>query len=610
MSANSDGSAVLGDGTTFESWERERVWKRTYHVDARAPNASDDNAGSEAAPFCTIGRAAEVLEPGERVLIGTGVYRERIAPRRGGTGPDALIGYEARAGNDVVVKGSVEVSGGWRPSTGWNSGRAADPGMRIWELDLRGEWFGGYNPFGMANVLQDRAWLSHKQIVMTPYFRRRGLVFVDDEPMQQVELFRELSGAAGRFWIEHNGLRVHLRLPDDDEPGNHRVELTTEEQVFSPQVRGLGYILVRGITFAHAGNGFPVPQRGLVSANRGHHFIFEDNTIEWANSIGLDCGNECWNATRPEEGSLGHHVIRRNTIRHCGICGLAAVGAPKLLVEDNLFETCGWQDAEYMYESAGAKFHFAIDMLLRRNVFRGIRHAPALWIDCGNQNCRITQNVFCDISSRAGAIHVEGTHHPNQIDNNVIAGVRPEPWMGDGELVGGDGIYCEGSDFLTVAHNLIMDCTGAGFRAVTVHKRIIEGRGGTAREQRLFGNVFSDCKRSAIEFANPHNESDANVFSRMPGGYLRLGAPDPTELLDLECWRRFHGWEARGLERNVEARLDAASLELTFDLGSETPKVACEPSLGVDFTGAPTERERVRGPFATARGTVSVDPRR
>ena len=37
-----------------------------------------------------------------------------------------------------------------------------------------------------------------------------------------------------------------------------------------------------------------MPQRGLVSTNRGNHFIFEDNTFEWANSVGLDIGNEDW----------------------------------------------------------------------------------------------------------------------------------------------------------------------------------------------------------------------------------------------------------------------------------------------------------------------------
>ena len=43
-------------------------------------------------PFRTIDAAAQVLRPGERVLIAEGVYRQSIRPARGGTGPDAMIG--------------------------------------------------------------------------------------------------------------------------------------------------------------------------------------------------------------------------------------------------------------------------------------------------------------------------------------------------------------------------------------------------------------------------------------------------------------------------------------------------------------------------------------
>lgn len=82
---------------------------------------------------------------------------------------------------------------------------------------------------------------------------------------------------------------------------------------------------MKGITFQYAGNGFPVPQRGMVSTNRGNHFIFEDNTFEWANSVGLDIGNEDWGAARPPQ-PVGFDVIRGNTFRYCGIEGLGGTG--------------------------------------------------------------------------------------------------------------------------------------------------------------------------------------------------------------------------------------------------------------------------------------------
>ena len=93
-------------------------------------------------PFKTINHAAQVLQPGERVVIAEGVYREEIHPARGGTGPDAMISYEPAQDAKVVVKGS-EVVTGWHPSEGWNFG--IDPKthkpVKAWELKLTPEMF-------------------------------------------------------------------------------------------------------------------------------------------------------------------------------------------------------------------------------------------------------------------------------------------------------------------------------------------------------------------------------------------------------------------------------------------------------------------------------------
>ena len=85
------------------------------------------------------------------------------------------------------------------------------------------------------------------------------------------------------------------------------IEITTREQVFSPVVRGLGYIRVKGLTIQHAGNGFPLPQRGgMLDTMGGSHWIIEDNTIEWANAIGIEIGG----GGGPQGAAQGH-IIRR-----------------------------------------------------------------------------------------------------------------------------------------------------------------------------------------------------------------------------------------------------------------------------------------------------------
>ena len=70
-------------------------------------------------------------------------------------------------------------------------------------------------------------------------------------------------------------------------------------------------------------------------------------------------------------------IIRRNTIRYCGVEGIGGMGTTNTLIEDNLIEWCGWADAERGWEAAGAKFHCAHNLLFRRNVVRHIRHANA-----------------------------------------------------------------------------------------------------------------------------------------------------------------------------------------------------------------------------------------
>ena len=113
-----DLSALLPDGSTFEFWEKETAWSRALHVDANSPSASDENDGSAAAPFRTIGRAAALAEPGTRVRIHAGLYRECVSPEQGGTDPEHMISYEAFGDGDVIIRASEEVKD-FIPSEGW-----------------------------------------------------------------------------------------------------------------------------------------------------------------------------------------------------------------------------------------------------------------------------------------------------------------------------------------------------------------------------------------------------------------------------------------------------------------------------------------------------------
>ena len=224
-----DLSALLPDGNSFEFWEKETVWTREIHVSASDPAASDDNDGSAAHPFRTINQAAAEAEPGTRVLIHAGLYRECVKPARGGTDPEHMISYEAFGDGDVVVSASEEVkdfipSEGWMLFRGW--GVQPESGASVWEYDLDPDLFRGYNPFCAVNILHDRLFIEYDKTDMTTYLNRRGCVFCDGKPLKQVPLYNGLGREDNTYWVEANGQKVHFRLENDEGPKDHRIEVT------------------------------------------------------------------------------------------------------------------------------------------------------------------------------------------------------------------------------------------------------------------------------------------------------------------------------------------------------------------------------------------------
>jgi hypothetical protein len=640
----------LPDGTNFVFWEQPLQFAKTYHVDGNSTRSTDHGPGTSEQPFRTISKAAEVLQPGERVVIAAGVYRECVRPARGGTSPDQMISYEAAPGAKVVVKGSEVLNDGWQPGAvpmrGGGGGQT-----NIWQHELTGAMFpDAYNPFALADVPGDWSWLDTKKVDMGPYFRRRGLVFVDGQPLEPVEQLRELGNTRlqpapqpaipatneppaqpatrgglpprsrggpimqevggspdARFWVANPGNVIDIRVPAET-PAKPLIEITTREQAFAPLQKGLGYIRIKGITFQHAGNGFPPPQRGLVSTAGGNHWIIEGNTIEWANGVGLDIGNGDRNSgPAPQAGAF--HIIRGNTIRYCGVEGIGGMGTQNTLVEDNLIEWVGWQDAERAWEAAGAKFHNSRNLLFRRNVVRHIRHANAIWLDSGNANCRITGNVLADILTVSAAVHIEMSRSFNQIDNNVIWDVRnAEPGTPGQRGAAGSGIFVHASDRLIIAQNLFGHCDNAGVFPILREER---AGSGTGREIKVYNNIFASCGKAAIVFINETNEADGNLYVSMPGGFLGFLTADSKQWLDLPAWRESHGWDKNSASGNMQLDFDPDRLELTMGNREAYPKVSVFNSIDNDMFGNATGESRAPGPLADpgARRVWQVDPR-
>ena len=98
-------NVVMPDGSGFLFWEDQTEYQRVYHVAGENPLANDEGPGSEERPFKTINRAGQVLQPGEKVIVHGGTYRECVRPLRGGVSPAQMIAYEVAAGEAVKSAG-------------------------------------------------------------------------------------------------------------------------------------------------------------------------------------------------------------------------------------------------------------------------------------------------------------------------------------------------------------------------------------------------------------------------------------------------------------------------------------------------------------------------
>ena len=567
-----ESEVFMPDGNPFVFWDDATSYGRVYHVACEHPDASDDGPGTEAQPFATIGAAAQLVCPGEKVIVHGGTYRECVRPARGGESPERMIAYESAEGEDVRVWGAEHWAPEFAASDGWNFGELPE-GVTVWTGAFPPEWFIGYNPFMTANFSSEyttftKDWTDEET---HRFMLKRGMVFADGRPLKQVFRARDLAEADGVFWVEDPGLRIHFRLWDDADPKDASFEVVTREQVFAPAEAGLGYIRIAGFHFEYAADGVPIPQRALVSAARGHHWIVEDNEIRWANGCGLDVGNETWHRIRLDTpGESGCHIIRRNRVSHCGTCGIAAIGNNNFsLVEDNFVEYIGHNDLERVWEAGGLKFHLCDTVLIRRNAFRHLRHAPGVWLDCMNRNCRITENVFADIHVTPGALYMEVSQHLNVMDHNIVWDVR-----GPKEIQG-HAVNVDTGEKCVVAHNLLGKLVeGYGIAVHTGQReRVVGKRYGLGMGHKLLNNIFAECPKRILFSRTAKNCCDGNLFDeRDDRTSFCIQYPDPQVLVDLEGWQEYFEFDTHGRQAKIEIDFDPEELTLSVKVEGELPE--------------------------------------
>lgn len=145
-----------------------RGWAMEYHVSTGGNDAGD---GTREAPFRTVQRAADAVQPGDVVTVHAGVYRERVDPPRGGDSEARRITYRAAPGERVVLTGSESVKGWTRVTND------------TWKATVPNRVFGAFNPF--ADLIRGD-WCSNPRGCHT------GAVYLDGDWLQEAAKLDEL----------------------------------------------------------------------------------------------------------------------------------------------------------------------------------------------------------------------------------------------------------------------------------------------------------------------------------------------------------------------------------------------------------------------------------
>lgn len=389
-----------------------------------ALTGKDANAGSQAAPLRTIQAAAKLAQAGDVVTVHGGIYRERIAPPRGGESDLKRIIYQAAAGEKVEVKGS-DVVRNWE--------KVQDD---TWKVTLPNSFFGAFNPYS-DKIHGD--WFNGKGRI-----HHTGAVYLNGEwlteaakleevlkPVAASPLwFGQVDAAATTLWAQFKGVDPNAQL----------VEINVRQTVFYPEKTGIDYLTVRGFALCHAATPWAPPtaeQIGLIGTNWSKGWIIENNIVSHSVCSGIALGkhgDEFDNTSADtaegyvktiERGhkngwnkeTIGHHVVRNNTISHCEQTGIVgSLGAAFSSVTGNTIHDIHVRCLFTGAEMAGIKFHGAIDVEISRNHI--YRTNMGLWLDWMAQGTRVTRNLFHDNAARD--LFVEVNHGPFLVDNNLF----------------------------------------------------------------------------------------------------------------------------------------------------------------------------------------------
>lgn len=395
--------------------------RREFHV---AVHGNDAHEGGISNPMRTISAAAVRAQAGDVITVHEGIYRERVTPPRGGTSDANRIVYRAAPGERVVVSGA-EVIEGWVRLQG-----------DTWKVNVPNRVFGTFNPY--SDVIHGD-WFDPKGRV-----HHTGAVYLNGdwlaEAAKLADVFDKTDGTPLWFGdVGSDGTTLWAQFKGVD-PNQSQTEINVRQTVFYPEKTGVDYITVRGFVLRQAATPWAPPtaeQIGVIGTHWSKGWIIENNDVSYSTCSGIALGKygDQWDNTSANsaEGyvktierassagwskeTIGHHIVRNNTISHCEQAGIVgSLGPVFSVVTGNTIHDIYVRQLFSGAEIAGIKFHAAIDVEISHN--RIYRSCRGLWLDWMAQGTRVSGNLFHD--NQYEDLMIEVDHGPFVVDNNLF----------------------------------------------------------------------------------------------------------------------------------------------------------------------------------------------
>ena len=468
-----------------------------------ASTGSNSNIGSQDSPFLTIQYASNMVKAGDTIIVQPGIYRERVSPQNSGTSTAPITNLSAIKGQ-AIIRGSIP----WQP--------IVELSNNIWSGDVPDSLFtdtsaiDGANPFKVPVSVtpygrNGRPELLSKMANSDPnMIYSIGQVFVDGELFIQCPYFSEIQNNAKSWYFDSSSNKLYMNLPDNN-PTNHLIEIANQRRVFAPHQRGLKYIVVDGFTIEHCGNNYPnqfwaIPENqhaGMIGTRSGRYWTIQNNTIRYANGIGIDWGNEGGQSQDLEKGANGPaigaygHIIKNNIITDNGAAGTAAYLSKNFRFSNNTVKRNNnlLFTGPHRWESAGVKIHQPTNSVIQNNLIEN-NYCHGIWSDQGAGQNSIIQNNIIQYNTGSGINYEIGTTTTGNVLNNIF-------------YMNNYGVSFATSGGVNIANNLFLGS-------------------GTAD---IYTNLFT---RTADKWDSNNIVIQNNLFLGINNTYLRLSQPDPS----------------------------------------------------------------------------------